>query len=205
MPRPGRGTVEIVKRKDGLRTFWVRLTMDGRRNRVRLGTDRDGWTAARAQVELEEQIKAVRAGTWTRPEPPAAADESDPTFRMFASSWLEDSTLEWRPSTLADIKWRLESHVLPHVGEERLSTFDIPRVTAVKMPAPGGRPARPRVHFDELAIAEDISHASAAGRRPPAGASRLTRAANSSATASTPVSSSAATHTAATAHNSIAA
>ncbi|MFP5364637.1 MAG: tyrosine-type recombinase/integrase [Thermoleophilia bacterium] len=132
MPRPARGTVEIVKRKDGLRTFWVRLTIDGRRNRVRLGTDRDGWTPARAQVELEEQIKAVRAGAWTRPEPPAATDDSDPTFRMFASSWLEDNMLEWRPSTIADIKWRLESHLLPHVGEDRLSTFDIPRVTAVK-------------------------------------------------------------------------
>jgi len=141
MPRPARGTVEIVKRKDGLRTFWVRLTIDGRRNRVRLGTDRDGWTAARAQVELEEQIKAVRAGTWTRPEPTAAADDSDPTFRMFASSWLEDNMLEWRPSTIADIKWRLESHLLPHVGEERLSTFDIPRVTVVKTALFEGEPA----------------------------------------------------------------
>ena len=40
--------------------------------------------------------------------------------------------LEWRPSTIADIKLRLESDLLPHVGEERLSAFDIRRVTAVK-------------------------------------------------------------------------
>lgn len=33
------------------------------------------------------------------------------------------------------------------------------------MPAPGGHPARPRVHFDELALAEDLSHATSAGRR----------------------------------------
>ena len=131
MPRPARGSVEIVKRKDGLRTFWLRVTVDGRRHRVRLGTDRDGWTAARAQVELEEQIKKVAAGTWALPEAPPG-DDGDPTFRAFASSWLEDSMLEWRPSTIKDIRWRLESHLLPQVGEDRLSTFDIPRVTAIK-------------------------------------------------------------------------
>ena len=100
---------------------------------MRLGTDRDGWTPARAQVELEEQIKAVRAGTWAPPDPtPRHGDETDPTFRAFASSWLEDNMLEWRPSTINDVKWRLSSHLLPHIGEDRLSTFDIPRVTAVK-------------------------------------------------------------------------
>jgi len=33
------------------------------------------------------------------------------------------------------------------------------------MPASRGRPTRPRAHFDELAFAEDLSHATAAGRR----------------------------------------
>ena|SRR5436190_1764244 len=33
------------------------------------------------------------------------------------------------------------------------------------MPAPGGRASGPEVRFDELAFAEDMSHASAAGRR----------------------------------------
>ena len=72
------------------------------------------------------------AGTWAAPAQPAVGDESDPTFRAYASSWLEDNALEWRPSTIADVKWRLSSHLLPHLGDERLSTFDIPRVTAVK-------------------------------------------------------------------------
>ena len=40
--------------------------------------------------------------------------------------------LEWRTSTTKDVKWRLSSHLLPHIGEDRLSTIDIPRVTAVK-------------------------------------------------------------------------
>lgn len=33
------------------------------------------------------------------------------------------------------------------------------------MPASRGHPARARAHFDELAFAEDLSHASAAGRQ----------------------------------------
>jgi integrase len=133
MPRPARGSVEIVDRKDGLRTFWLRITADGHRHRVRLGTDRDGWTPARAQVELEEQNKAVQVGTWAPPDlTPDIGDETDPTFRAYASSWLEDNMLEWRTSTTNDVKWRLSSHLLPHIGEDRLSTIDIPRVTAVK-------------------------------------------------------------------------
>ena len=94
MPRPACGSVEIVNRKDGLRTFWARVTVDGRRHRVRLGTDRDGWTPARAQVELEEQIKAVQAGTWAPLEEPVVGEEGDPTFRSYASSWLEDRMLD---------------------------------------------------------------------------------------------------------------
>jgi hypothetical protein len=47
-------------------------------------------------VELEEQIKTVRAGTWAPPEQPAAGDDSDPTFRTYAASWLEDNMLEPR-------------------------------------------------------------------------------------------------------------
>ena len=81
------------------------------------------------------QLAEIRAGTWQRAElaaGPSAGEENDLTFRAYASSWLEDNMLEWRPSTISDVKWRLESHLLPHVGEVRLSTFDITRVTAVK-------------------------------------------------------------------------
>ena len=92
-------------------------------------------TRGRAMVALEEQLAEIRAGTWQRAElaaGPGAGEQSDLTFRAYASSWLEDNMLEWRPSTIRDVKWRLESHLLPHVGEVRLSMFDITRVTAVK-------------------------------------------------------------------------
>lgn len=73
---------------------------------------------ARAQVALEDQLASIDAGTWSRPQPSASGDEHDPTFRAYASSWLEDNMLEWRSSTVADVKWRLGSHLLPHVGDD---------------------------------------------------------------------------------------
>ena len=133
MPRPSCGTIDVHTHKDGQQTFYLRMTVDGRRRRVRLGTDRAGWTMGKAMVALEEQLATVRTGTW-RPsdEPDARSEADDPTFRAFASSWLEDNMLEWRPNTVNDVRWRLQSHLLPQIGEDRLSTFDIPRVTAVK-------------------------------------------------------------------------
>lgn len=96
-----------------------------------MGTDREGWTNGRAQVALEEQLDAIRAGRWTAPDA-TVVESDDPTFRAFASSWLEDNMLEWRTRTVRDITWRLESHLLPQIGDDHLSTIDIPSVTAVK-------------------------------------------------------------------------
>ena len=133
MPRPNCGTIDVDTHKDGQQTFYLRMTVDGRRRRVRLGTDRAGWTMGKAMIALEEQLATVRIGTWRPPDEPDARSEADaPTFRTFASSWLEDNLLEWRPNTVNDVRWRLQSHLLLRIGEDRLSTFDIPRVTAVK-------------------------------------------------------------------------
>jgi hypothetical protein len=66
MPRPTSGTIDVHTHKDGVRTFYLRMTVDGRRRRVRLGTDRDGWTNGRAMVALEEQLDAIRAGRCPR-------------------------------------------------------------------------------------------------------------------------------------------
>jgi hypothetical protein len=53
---------------------------------------------------LEEHGAAVQAGSWRKPELPACGDEGDPTFRAYASSWLEDNLLEWRASMTKDVK-----------------------------------------------------------------------------------------------------
>ena len=126
MPRPNRGSIDVRAQVDGAQTFYLRLTVDGRRHRVRLGSNREGWTHGRAMVALEEQLAEIRAGIWQRAElaaGPSAGEENDLTFRAYASSWLEDNMLEWRQSTIRDVKWRLESHLLPHVGEVRLRIY----------------------------------------------------------------------------------
>ncbi len=68
MPRPNRGSIDVRAQVDGAQTFYLRLTVDGRRHRVRLGSDREGWTPGRAMAALEEQLAEIRAGTWQRAE-----------------------------------------------------------------------------------------------------------------------------------------
>ena len=48
--------------------------------------------------------------------PPRRADseaEGELTFHAFATRWLEDRELELKPNTVADLRWRLECHLLP--------------------------------------------------------------------------------------------
>jgi len=81
---------------DGAQTFYLRLTVDGRRHRVRLGSDREGWTPGRAMIALEERLAEIRAGTWQRAElaaGPSAGEENDLTFRAYASSGLRTTCL----------------------------------------------------------------------------------------------------------------
>ena len=57
MPRPNCGSIDVRTHVDGAQTFYLRLTVDGRRHRVRLGSDRDGWTPGRAMVALERAAR----------------------------------------------------------------------------------------------------------------------------------------------------
>ena len=126
MPRPNRGSIDVRAQVDGAQTFYLRLTVDGRRHRVRLGSDREGWTIGRAMVALEEQLAEIRAGTWQRAElaaGPGVGEDNDLTFRAYASSWLEDNMLEWRPSTISDVKWR--SGEPPAAARRRGSPVDV--------------------------------------------------------------------------------
>ena len=135
MPRPSRGTIDVHTHKDGLRTFYVRMTVDGRR-RARAPGHRprglDAW--ARRMVALEEQLDGGAApAPGRRPTSAGAPATRRPDVpRCSPRAGLRTTCSSGAPSTVKDVKWRLESHLLPHIGEDRLSTFDIPRVTAVK-------------------------------------------------------------------------
>jgi integrase len=109
--------------------YALRFNADGRRQYVTLGSSRDGWTQARAQDALQDELAKVQLGTWTPPEPePAAVIERDPTFHEFATDWLDAREGELRPKTRTDYEWKLSHHLLPFFRHHRLSQITIAEV-----------------------------------------------------------------------------
>ena len=110
-----RGEVVTYKRANGLVTYSLRVPFAGQRVRVRLGDDTEGWTRARAAIELKNVMARIEAGIW---EPPMDEPPPEPTtFLDFASRWLSRREHELRPNTLADYRWRLTRHLLPFFAE----------------------------------------------------------------------------------------
>lgn len=130
MPRPASGSVVQRTRKDGLTTFSLRVTAEGTRHRVPLGTDEDGWTERRAARELDKTLALIRAGVW-RPEP-AAERPADRTFHEFATGYLEGRRGELAATTYADYRWRLVCHLLPFFAAYRVADIDVQAVDAYR-------------------------------------------------------------------------
>ena len=65
--RPATGQIRTHTRRDGLTTFSLRLRVDGTRYTIRLGTEAEGWSHVRAELELANTQAEIRAGTWTPP------------------------------------------------------------------------------------------------------------------------------------------
>jgi len=72
----------------------LRFVAYGKREVITLGRPEDGWTTAMAERELAVVLRDVDLGTWrpSKPDPPPARPV-DPTFREFASSWLDAKML----------------------------------------------------------------------------------------------------------------
>ena len=51
--RPATGQIRPHTRRDGLTTYSLRLRVDGTRYTIRLGTEAEGWSRVRAELELE--------------------------------------------------------------------------------------------------------------------------------------------------------
>ena len=116
MARPPSGQIVERDGKQG-RTFALRFRAYGKREYVT--------TTATNRAEAEEQLAyilaQVKRGTW---RPPAAPEtpKQEPTFHEFASEWLAARELEGLAErTIADLKWSLELHLLPHFASYRLS------------------------------------------------------------------------------------
>jgi integrase len=154
VPRPASGQIVARERRDGLITYSLRVTANHRRQRLHLGTQEDGWTAARAERELQDVLARIRAGVWS---PPARVVErrmsADPTFHEYATAYLASRKGELRQTSLDDYAWRLSCHLLPFFAEYRVSEIDVKLVDAyrahkvaerehIKDMAKAGTPAR---------------------------------------------------------------
>ena len=113
MPPAPRGELRTYRRSDGTTTFTLRFRALGRRWNIRLGTEEDGWTEARASKELAKQLALVEAGVWTPPSDDRQQQHAQQTIHVLATEWLEGKELDLKPNSVADLRWRLECHLLP--------------------------------------------------------------------------------------------
>ncbi len=130
--RPGTGQIRRQLRADGLTTFSLRVRAYGKRHTIRLGTELDGWTEARAEIELANVCAQIRAGTWSPPGKHTETGEV-PTFHEYASAWLRRRVAEGLgENTRKDYLWRLSSHLLPFLASYRIDEITDDVVEAFK-------------------------------------------------------------------------
>jgi hypothetical protein len=119
----GTGQVLTYQRKDGLTSWYLRVRAHGSRYRITLGTELDGWTEARARIELQNVLAKIQAGLW---EPPARQSTvpDDPSFHEFASSWLARRRPSYKQRTYEHYRYLLTHHLLPAFASLRLSQLE---------------------------------------------------------------------------------
>ena len=130
-----RSTGQIVTRKTkGGTVFALRFYAGEERHYLTLGSAAEGWNRRRAEDELAATMAAVRAGAWEPPRPIATVERAPAkaTFHEFASEWFEAHRHEWAERTVADYRWALSLHLLPHFAGMRLSAIDIKAVDDYK-------------------------------------------------------------------------
>jgi integrase len=119
VPRKASGTVEEHRWADGETiTFRLRIPFEGQRQRIELGTNREGWNRERADVERERIMGQIERGTWQPPEPepdPEEAEDKDQeTLRVAATRYFKKQTAgQIPPKTRKDLEWRL-SYILSY-------------------------------------------------------------------------------------------
>ena len=84
----GTGQVLAYDRKDGLTSWYLRVRAYGSRHRINLGTELDGWTQARARIELQNVLAKIQAGLWQPPAPQATTLDDRPFTSSRRAGWL---------------------------------------------------------------------------------------------------------------------
>jgi hypothetical protein len=120
MPRQKTGNVFEKPWADGETiTYVARVYAYGRREKVSLGTNKQGWNRQRAELETEKILQQIERGTWVPPrlEPPAQRLEdamaglgvrADESFRVFANRWWKTKRLRIGERTASDYQLRLD-------------------------------------------------------------------------------------------------
>jgi integrase len=139
LSRANTGTLTARTLADGTKTFYLRISVGGHREREILHERRrcdcgcgGGWTEATARIQLNNLVARAGAGVWRKREHkhPAAEPARCPTFHEYASYWLQakkDGVIGDRPieaNTQADYLWRLRGHLLPFFGTTPLDEID---------------------------------------------------------------------------------
>jgi integrase len=130
MPRQSTGTIVEHCGKDGRTYRALRFRANGKRQFLRLGpVGRDD-----AERELRGILADVERGIWHPPTPDPATEPiaEIPTFHAFAEQWWIEHQAEWRESTRADYRWRLESHLLPSFAKYSVDAIAIAEVDRYK-------------------------------------------------------------------------
>src|SRR5215217_1837329 len=123
MPRKPTGQIREHTDRNGVVSYSVRFRGRGYpAETIRLGCSNEGMNRARAELEARLIASQILAGTWN---PPLRADyiESEvPTIAQLADEHYQRKVRKGlRPSSLADIKRKLEIHLLPHFGNIAVS------------------------------------------------------------------------------------
>jgi integrase len=127
MPRPRTGSIESYEWKDGRTVTWrLRVRDRGRRHRIDLGTNHEGWNRERAKAELERIMGQIERGTWRPPRTETGPDPYE-TVHLTASRWWQRKEAELKPNAQADYRWRLD-YVLAELAREPTADIDTKRV-----------------------------------------------------------------------------
>lgn len=133
MPRKAKG--ELTERVTSRGRSWgCRFSTGGKRFHTVLSREWEGGSEEHALAEMDFLIRRVNGGYWSEDElrrtrakaSPAEEPEVElPEFREFASRWLADRELARGGEELEDVRWLLESHLLPFFTGRRLDEIGV--------------------------------------------------------------------------------
>lgn len=130
MPRHATGAIIEHCGKDGRTYRSLRFRTHGRRHFISLGAV----SKQDAERELRGILADIERGIWQPPKPASEPQPEAimPTFHAFAEQWWIEHQAEWRESTRADYRWRLESHLLPSFAKYSVDAITIAEVDRYK-------------------------------------------------------------------------